>query len=67
MPPLPATRSYWLLQALEARMAAEEATDLRAKHAMLLVARGHEKMAEHAARLERLHLPMDRAEVDLHD
>jgi hypothetical protein len=67
MAPLPATPSYWLLQATEARLAAEVVGDARAKRAMVLVARGYERMAEQAARLERLHLPMDRAEVDLHD
>ena len=67
MPPLPSTPSYWLLQATEARLTAEGVTGPRAKRAMRLVARGYERMAEQAARLERLHLPMDRAEVDFHD
>jgi len=66
MPKLPATPSYWLLQATEARLTAEDVTDPHAKCTLLLVARDYERMAEQAARLERLHLPMDRAEVDFY-
>jgi hypothetical protein len=63
MPTLPATPGDWLLLAADARTLADAMTDIRARQTMLFVAIGYEKMANHAARLERLNLPMERFEV----
>lgn len=49
---LPATSGYWLLHAADARAAAERMSDAQSKLTMLFIARGYEKMAEHAARQE---------------
>jgi hypothetical protein len=59
MPQSPASSGYWLLQAADARQMAEGINDPGSKRAMLLMARGYERMAEHAASLERLSLPME--------
>ena len=61
MPGLPATPGHWLILAADARALAEQMTDARSQRQMLLVARGYEKLAEHAARFERMNLPIDRA------
>jgi len=61
MPGLPATPGHWLVLAADARALAEQMTDARSKRQMLLIARGYEKLAEHAARFERMHLPVDQA------
>ena len=67
MSQLPTTAGYWLLQAAAAKEAAEGMSDPSCRRTMLLIARGYERMAEHAARLERTDLPMERAKVDLGD
>ena len=61
MPGLPATPGHWLVLAADARALAEQMTDARSKRQMLLIARGYEKLAEHAARFERMLLPVDQA------
>jgi hypothetical protein len=63
----PMTPGYWLTQAADAVALAEDMHDPRAKHSMMLIARGYEKLAEHAARLARLNLPNEQAEVDQSD
>jgi hypothetical protein len=63
MPPLPATPAHWLLLAAEARALADELTDEQARRTMLLIARGYDALAEHAARVRLLNLPMDAGNV----
>ena len=67
MPPLPATPGHWLVLAADARALADELHDERTKRTMLLIARGYETLARHAARVEALNLPLDRTEVDPSD
>ena len=67
MPPLPATPGYWLLHAAEAKLLADKLSDSKSKWTMLLIAKGYEKLAEHAAQLERMNLPMERAEIERSD
>jgi hypothetical protein len=63
MPPLPATPAHWLALAAEAQALAEELTDERARRTMMLIARGYEVLAEHAARVRLLNLPVDMGDV----
>jgi hypothetical protein len=67
MPPLPATPGHWLVLAADARALADELHDERTKRTMLLIARGYETLARHAARVEALNLPLERTEVDPSD
>jgi hypothetical protein len=67
VPPFPATPGYWLLHAAEAKLRADELSDSKLKWTMLLIARGYEKLAEHAAQRERINLPMERAEIERSD
>jgi len=64
MPWLPATPGYWLVQAADAKAFAEEMTDARSKRTMMLIAKGYERLAEHAANVHRLNLPTERADVE---
>ena len=63
----PMTPGYWLTQAADAVALAGDMHDPRAKHSMMLIARGYEKLAEHAASMMRLNLPSEKAEVDQSD
>ena len=38
--------------------------DARSKRAMMLIARGYERLAEHAARVERMNLPTERSQIE---
>ena len=60
---LPLTPAYWLIRAEDVRSQAEEMSD-GARETMLLIAAGYERMARYAAELERLKLPIERADVD---
>jgi hypothetical protein len=62
MPWSPATPGHWLILAADARALAEQMAHSRARRQMLLIARGYEKLAEHAARVERMNLPVERAD-----
>ena len=64
---LPMTPGYWLVQAADAKALADEMHDSKAKQTMMLIARGYEKLAEHAARIARLNLPIEQPKVDQSD
>ena len=56
MTSVPTTPRYWLLQAADTKALSDTMTDAGSKRTMLLIStRGYEKkLAEHAARVERL-------------
>jgi hypothetical protein len=54
----------WLVRADEARIDAAAIPDPQARRMMLLMAVGYERMAEHAASLERLGLPHQVPQAD---
>lgn len=49
--------SQWSIRAAEAREEAARLNDPKAKRTLLLVAAGYDKLAEHAASIERSGLP----------
>ncbi len=52
----------WLLKAEDARQLADTMTDAGARNTMLLIAAGYEKMARHAALMQRMNLPTEKSE-----
>jgi hypothetical protein len=58
-----ATPAYWLVMAADAQAVAESMTDWRSREQMMMIARGYQRLAEHAKGLERLNLPMERSEL----
>jgi hypothetical protein len=58
MAPPSLSPEYWLLKAAKTRTLAAGMNDPRLKQQMLLIARGYEKLAEHAARVSKLKLPL---------
>ena len=62
----PLSTLQWLVRADEARIDAAAIPDPQARRMMLLMAVGYERMAEHAASLERLGLPHEVPQADFH-
>jgi len=58
---VPTRVEQWLAQAADAKAVAEKLTDPRSRRTMMVIARGYEKLAEHAARTEREALQTVRA------
>jgi hypothetical protein len=61
---VPLTSVQWLVQAEDARLAAAAINDPQAKHMMLVMVAGYEKLAAHAMYLERSGLPHEGARTD---
>lgn len=55
------SQAEWLLRAEDARQLADTMNDAGARHTMLVIAAGYEKMARHAALLQNLNLPTDKS------
>ncbi len=53
------TPSDWLTKAANTRQAAGTLNSAGARHTMLMIAAGYEKMAQHAALLSDMNLPID--------
>jgi hypothetical protein len=60
----PLSALQWLVRAEEARIDVAAIRDPQARCMMLLMAVGYERMAEHAASLERLDLPHEVPRAD---
>ena len=53
------TAIHWLMRAADARTLAEEEADSEAKKSVLAIAVGYEKLAQHAASIAEIGLPLD--------
>lgn len=58
------TPSEWLVRAEDARQLADSLHDVGARHTMLMIAAGYEKMARHAALMANMNLPMETGEYN---
>jgi hypothetical protein len=57
------TSAHWLTKAADARTLAEEVTAPEAKQSMLAIAVGYEKLAQHAASIAEISLPLDGSDL----
>ena len=59
------TTVHWLIRAADVRTLAEEETDSGAKQSVLAIAVGYEKLAQQAASIAEIGMPLDSPDLPL--